>query len=131
MECRVKLDAGGESTDVALSMIQPYREDTVIFFEKLASVPDGWLGSATWYSEHHEVSIDVEGKPNGLMKFRVELRRMAHLDADAAGEFLVGIDDLRHFASSLGTFLRVPDAPAGWKNPDVSSLARWSFTGAP
>jgi hypothetical protein len=47
MECRASLDDGGQSTAVALSMIQPYREDTVELFEKLASMPDDWLGEQT------------------------------------------------------------------------------------
>jgi hypothetical protein len=128
MECRVSLDAGGQSTEVALNMIQPYREDTVDFFEKLASMPDDWVGGARWYSERGELNVDVEKEPSGLMAFRVELRRMAHLDPAAVGEFLVSPDEVHRFASSLRTFMRVAPAPAGRKSPDESPLSRWSFT---
>jgi hypothetical protein len=128
MECQARLDADGQATEVALSMIQPYREDTLTFFERLSSMPDCWLGTANWYSESGEVSIDVRGQGDRLVAFRVELRRMAHLEPAAAGQFLVAYDGLRRFTSSLGTFLRVPPAPPGWKSPLVSPLARWSFT---
>jgi Family of unknown function (DUF6228) len=127
MEFHARLETGGESADVALSMIRPYREDTVTFFDKLSAMPEGWSGSANWYSEDGRASIDALGRPNGLMGFRVEVRRYAHLDAALAGEFLVGVEDVRRFASSLGTFLRIPAPPPGWKSPDVSPLSRWSF----
>ena len=128
MECRVRLDADGQFTEVTLSMIQPYREDTVDFFDKLASMPDGWLGRANWYSEGGELSLGVQGQPKGLMAVRVELRQMAHLKAAAVGAFIVRAAELRRFASSLGTFMRVAPPPTSRKSPPASPLSRWSFT---
>lgn len=128
MECRARLDADGQFTEVALSMIEPYREDTVDFFDKLASLPDDWLGRANWHSERGELSLDVQGQPEGSMAVRAELRRMAHLEPAAVGAFVVRAVELRRFASSLGTFLRVAPPPTAWKSPDASPLGRWSFT---
>ena len=127
MECQAKLDADGESTEVALSMIQPYREDTLAFFEKLSSMPNGWPANAEWSSEHGEIRIEVQGRGSGLVALQVELRRLAHLEAAAAAQLLVGYDDLRHFMWSLGNFLRVPHAPSS-KVAEASQLGRWSFT---
>jgi Family of unknown function (DUF6228) len=130
MECTVRLDADGKSAEMALSMIQPYREDTLAFFDELSSKPDGWLGSADWYSEHNEIGIRAHGNGTGLVALDIELRPLAHLEATAAARLLVRYNELRRFTSSLGNFLRVPHAPAG-QGGIGSPLGRWSFTDRP
>src|SRR5437667_149498 len=64
MECEARVEADDESTEVTLTMIAPYREDTLTFFEKLSSMPDGWLGSANWHSECGKLFIDAQGNGN-------------------------------------------------------------------
>lgn len=128
MQCQVSLRVDGDSTDVGLSMIQPYREDTLDFFEELSSRPDGWVGGANWYSEANEIRVDALGRGSGLVALRVELRRFAHSDAAGVGEFVVSYDDLRQFTWSLASFLRVSNRLAGSSRPAASPLGRWSFT---
>jgi Family of unknown function (DUF6228) len=130
MECQARLDADGQTTEVAVSMIQPYREDALTFFEKLCSLPDEWLGTANWYSESGEITIDVEGQGNGLVALQVELRRMAHLEPAAAGQLMVAYDALRRFTGSLPTFFSLPSPPPDWTSPATSPLSRWSFADA-
>jgi hypothetical protein len=130
MDCLVELASNDRRTEVAVTMIRPYREDTIVFFEKLASKPDTWLGSAIWYAESAEITIEAQGQGTGLVMLRVELRRYAHEDPASTASLVITYGALRDFARALGEFMRIPAAPPGWKTPRTSQLARWSFSDA-
>ncbi len=112
MDCRVRLEAGGNVVEAKLSMIEPYRDDTIAFFRELSARDDRWSGTARWYSEHGELDLGAEADGSGSLRMRVALREYAHLDPIQVAELVVSPADLRSFTEALADLFRVrPTAP--------------------
>jgi hypothetical protein len=106
MAFTVALVADGEETSVLANMIEPYRRDTLGFFQSIAR--PRWAGSDSWESEYAEVAISARSDGSGAIDLDVTLRWNGY-ESSLARTLRVRGDDLAQFSSDIARFLHVDE----------------------
>jgi Family of unknown function (DUF6228) len=112
--CRAVVVAdGAEWPPIELEMIEPYRRDTLGYFEELAAgATTGWEGENTWTSEHRQLSLAATHTGDGAISVRVLARWRPDYETERRGELTMSVEAVKLLAPRMSDFLRLKAAGA-------------------
>jgi hypothetical protein len=104
MAVTLALVADGEETNVVLNMIEPYRHDTLGFFQAISRL--GWSGSDSWESEFAEAAIVARSDGGGKVELDLTLRWNSY-ESTLTRTLSVDEAELGRFAHDVARFLHI------------------------
>lgn len=116
--CVFATEADGETWEIELGMIEPYRADMLGFFEDLdRATVSGWEGELYWESEFAEVRIEAKLAAGADVVFDVLMRWPPRYEEERRATMAFRPADLQRLAGRMHDFLRMERGSRFWSRP--------------